>query len=202
MIKDSTRIFDIVFAMVGLICLWPIFIVIAIWIKLNSKGPVFYLQNRVGINNLDFELCKFRTMYMDADKKRSLTIGTRDDRITSIGAILRRYKLDELPQLWNVLKGEMSFVGPRPELRKYVELYSNHQKEVLKVKPGITDTASIQFRNENDLLANTSEPEQYYIQHILPAKLELNQHYITNKSSILYLRIIITTINSVWKQND
>ena len=202
MIKDSTRIFDIVFAMVGLICLWPIFIVIAIWIKLNSKGPVFYLQNRVGINNLDFELCKFRTMYMDADKKRSLTIGTRDDRITSIGAILRRYKLDELPQLWNVLKGEMSFVGPRPELRKYVELYSNHQKEVLKVKPGITDTASIQFRNENDLLANASEPEQYYIQHILPAKLELNQHYITNKSSILYLRIIITTINSVWKQND
>ena len=126
---------------------------------------------------------------LNADKKRTLTIGIYDDRITSTGAFLRRYKLDELPQLWNVLKGEMSLVGPRPELRKYVELYSNHQKEVLKVRPGITDTASIQFRNENELLANAPEPEQFYIQHILPAKLELNQHYIMNKSSCFISRL-------------
>jgi len=174
--KDSTRIFDIVFALTGLVCLCPLFIIIALWIKLSSKGPVFYLQNRVGTDNKDFKLCKFRTMYVDADKKRSLTVGMRDDRITNTGILLRQYKLDELPQLWNVLKGEMSFVGPRPELRKYVELYSINQKEVLKIKPGITDTASIQFRNENELLANALEPEQYYIQNILPVKIELNQH--------------------------
>ena len=198
--KDSTRIFDIVFALTGLVCLCPLFIIIALWIKLSSKGPVFYLQNRVGTDNKDFKLCKFRTMYVDADKKRSLTVGMRDDRITNTGILLRQYKLDELPQLWNVLKGEMSFVGPRPELRKYVELYSINQKEVLKIKPGITDTASIQFRNENELLANALEPEQYYIQNILPVKIELNQHYITNKSSRLYFKIILTTMNSVWKQ--
>src|SRR3982751_1178093 len=167
--KDSTRIFDIVIATAGLLCLSPFFASIAIWIKLTSKGPVFFLQNRVGIYDEDFKLYKFRTMYLNADKKRTLTIGTHDDRITSAGVLLRRYKLDELPQLWNVLKGEMSLVGPRPELRKYVELYSTHQKEVLKVRPGITDMASIQFRNENELLANAPDPEQFYMQHILPA---------------------------------
>ena len=198
--KDSTRIFDIVFALTGLVCLCPLFFIIAIWIKLSSKGPVFYLQNRVGTDNKDFKLCKFRTMYVDADKKGLLTVGIYDNRITNTGAFLRRYKLDELPQLWNVLRGEMSFVGPRPELRKYVELYSNNQKEVLKIKPGITDTASIQFRNENELLANALEPEQYYIQNILPVKIELNQHYITNKSSRLYFKIILNTMHSVWKQ--
>src|SRR5690349_11527885 len=197
--KDSTRFFDILFAATGLVCLSPAFLYIAIWIKLTTRGPVFYLQNRVGIDNKDFKLCKFRTMYVDADKKRSLTIGASDDRITGTGTFLRRYKLDELPQLWNVLKGEMSLVGPRPELRKYVELYSIPQKEVLKVRPGITDTASIQFRNENELLAGAHEPEQYYVNHILPTKLELNQHYITNKSSKLYFKIIFCTIHSVWK---
>src|SRR4051812_26869621 len=126
--KDNTLIFDIIFSAAGLLCLSPLFACIAICIKLNSKGPVFYLQNRVGINNQDFKLCKFRTMYVDADKKGSLTVGIYDNRITNTGAFLRRYKLDELPQLWNVLRGEMSFVGPRPELRKYVELYSKHQK--------------------------------------------------------------------------
>ncbi len=120
--------------------------------------------------------------------------------LQAAGTFLRRYKLDELPQLWNVLKGEMSLVGPRPELRKYVEVYSTHQKEVLKVRPGITDIASIQFRKENELLANTPEPEQFYIQHILPAKLELNQYYIINKSIMLYFKIIFSTIYSVWKQ--
>ncbi len=195
--KDSTRFFNIVFATAGLVCLSPLFVCIASWIKLTSRGPVLYLQNRVGIDNKDFRLCKFRTMYVNADKKRSLTIGTDDDRITGPGAILRRYKLDELPQLWNVLNGEMSLVGPRPELRKYVELYSIHQKEVLKVRPGITDTASIHFRNENELLATAPEPEQFYIRHILPAKLELNQHYIVHKSSALYFKIIFSTIQSV-----
>jgi lipopolysaccharide/colanic/teichoic acid biosynthesis glycosyltransferase len=139
-------------------------------------------------------------MYLDADKKRSLTIGARDDRITGTGAFLRRYKLDELPQLWNVLKGQMSIVGPRPELRKYVALYSAEQRRVLQVKPGITDTASIQFRNENELLAQAAEPEQYYIQHVLPAKLQLNQHYISNKSALLYFKIILGTIQSVWRR--
>jgi len=198
--KDSTRIFDIVLAAVGLLCLTPLLVSIAVWIKLTSRGPVFYLQNRVGINDKDFKLCKFRTMYVGADRKRTLTVGRCDERITRTGVVLRRYKLDELPQLWNVLKGDMSLVGPRPELRKYVELYSSYQKEVLKIKPGITDTASIQFRNENELLANVPEPEQYYIRHILPAKLELNQQYIVNKSSTLYFRIILTTLHSVWKQ--
>lgn len=200
MLKDSTRIFDIVFAVIGLLWLSPFFVCIAIWIKFTSDGPVFFLQNRVGTNNKDFRLCKFRTMYVNADKKSSLTIGAGDDRITNTGTFLRRYKLDELPQLWNVLKGEMSIVGPRPELRKYVDMYSEHQKEVLKVKPGITDTASIQFCNENELLANALEAELFYIQHILPAKLELNQHYIVNKSSALYFKIILNTINSIRKQ--
>jgi lipopolysaccharide/colanic/teichoic acid biosynthesis glycosyltransferase len=198
--KDSTRMFDIVIATAGLLCLSPLFAGIAVLIKLTSKGPVFFFQYRVGIYNEDFRLYKFRTMYLNADKERTLTIGMHDNRITSTGAFLRRYKLDELPQLWNVLKGEMSLVGPRPELRKYVELYSIHQKEVLKVRPGITDTASIQFRNESELLANAPDPEQFYMQHILPAKLKLNQYYIINKSPKLYFKVIFTTIYSVWKQ--
>ena len=197
--KDSTRIFDIIIATTGLLCLSALFPGIAVWIKLTSNGPVFFLQDRVGIYDKDFKLYKFRTMYLNADRKRTLTVGTHDDRITSAGAFLRRYKIDELPQLWNVLKGEMSLVGPRPELRKYVELYSTYQKEVLKVRPGITDLASIKFRNENNLLANAPDPEQFYIQHVLPAKLELNQYYIVNKSSKLYFKIIFTTIYSVWK---
>ena len=198
--KDSTRIFDVVIATAGLLCLSPLLASIAIWIKLTSKGPVFFLQNRVGINDEDFNLYKFRTMYLNADKKQTLTIGRHDDRITSAGAFLRFYKLDELPQLWNVLKGEMSLVGPRPELRKYVKLYNSYQKEVLKVRPGITDMASIQFRNENELLANATDPEQFYIQHILPAKLELSKCYVINKSSKLYFKIILVTLYCVWKQ--
>jgi lipopolysaccharide/colanic/teichoic acid biosynthesis glycosyltransferase len=198
--KDSIRIFDVVIATAGLLCLSPLLASIAIWIKLTSKGPVFFLQNRVGIYDEDFKLYKFRTMYLNADKKQTLTIGRHDDRITSAGAFLRCYKLDELPQLWNVLKGEMSLVGPRPELRKYVELYNCYQKEVLKVRPGITDMASIQFRNENELLANATDPEQFYIQHILPAKLELSKYYVINKSSKLYFKIILVTLYYVWKQ--
>ncbi len=191
---DSTRFFDVLFSFIGLIVLLPLFIIIAFFIKITSKGPVFYVQYRVGKDEQDFKLIKFRSMKVDADKKRSLTIGGRDDRITVVGYFLRRFKLDELPQLINVLKGEMSIVGPRPELRKYVELYSVEQKKVLKVLPGITDRASIAFRNESDLLATTPDPEKFYIEKIIPRKIELNKLYISNKSLSEYFKIIKRTI--------
>ncbi len=195
--KDNTRLYDILLALAGLLLLLPVFIAIAFWIKINSKGPVLYLQLRVGEEDKDFILCKFRTMHTDADKISPLTVGSSDHRITGAGTVLRKYKLDELPQLWNVLKGEMSLVGPRPELRKYVALYNVQQKETLRIKPGITDTASIHFCNESELLAGVPEPEQFYIQYILPVKLELNKNYIVHKSPSLYFKIILNTIYSV-----
>ena len=202
MSKDNTRVFDIAFSVLGLILMLPVFLCIAIWIKLTSKGPVLFLQGRVGVDEQDFILYKFRTMHNNADKKGPLTVGRSDSRITGAGAVLRRYKLDELPQLWNVLKGEMSLVGPRPELRKYVALYTMQQKETLKIKPGITDTASIQFSNESEILAGVAEPEQFYIQHILPVKLELNKNYIVHKSPSLYFKIILNTLYSVLKPHN
>ncbi|MDY0054321.1 MAG: sugar transferase, partial [Bacteroidales bacterium] len=164
------RAFDFIFSFIGLILLSPIFLIISLLIALSSKGGVFYKQTRVGKDNIDFKVYKFRSMIVNADKKGLLSIGKdgRDPRITKIGYILRKYKLDELPQLINVLKGDMSLVGPRPEVRKYVDLYDDNQKEILKVKPGITDIASITFRNENDLLSQNPNPEDYYIHEIMP----------------------------------
>lgn len=187
------RLLDIIFSIIALIILLPIFIIISLFIGFGSKGGVFFKQSRVGKNNIDFKLLKFRTMYIGSDNKGLLTIGEKDNRITNTGLILRKYKLDELPQIWNILKGDMSFVGPRPEVRKYVNLYNQSQKRVLEVKPGLTDIASLEFFDENRLLAEATNPEQFYIDEIMPKKIELNRFYIENKSLKLYLSIIFRT---------
>lgn len=193
------RFFDLLFSFLGLIILFPFFLIISIAILINSKGGIFFLQNRVGRNNLDFHLIKFRTMYIGADKLGGLTVGNHDQRITPVGLFLRKYKLDELPQLWNVLKGEMSIVGPRPELRKYVELYSEEQKKVLEVRPGITDIASLDYINENEILGTSMDPEKTYIEQIMPAKLELNKVFLNNRSIRNYFRIIGITLKTMFK---
>ena len=174
---------------------------ISIAIKLESKGGIFYLQKRVGLNGREFDLIKFRSMYENSDKKGLLTIGN-DNRITKVGKFIRKYKLDELPQLINVLKGEMSIVGPRPEVKKYVELYTNEQKKVLTVKPGITEYASIEYRNENELLAKSQYPEKTYIEEIMPKKLQLNLQYIERKGIITDLKIILLTLEKIFIKPD
>ncbi len=193
------RFFDIVSSLIGLALLLPFFVIISIVIIINDGAPIFYFQTRVGKNNNDFKLFKFRTMYKDADKKGLLTVGGRDPRVTPIGYYLRKYKLDELPQLLNVLIGNMSLVGPRPEVRKYVELYNKEQMRVLFVKPGITDLASIYFINENELLAQSSEPEKTYINEIMPQKLKLNLEYIAKQHFLTDLKIIFNTIFKIVK---
>lgn len=191
------RTFDIFAALIGIIILLPFFIIICSIIIINSGFPIFYLQTRVGKNNVDFKLFKFRTMYTDADKKGLLTVGGRDPRVTAIGYYLRKYKLDELPQLFNVLFGSMSLVGPRPEVRKYVDMYTSEQKQVLNAKPGITDYASLEYINENELLAASSNPEETYINEIMPAKLKLNMKYIDKQGLMTDLKIILQTITKI-----
>jgi lipopolysaccharide/colanic/teichoic acid biosynthesis glycosyltransferase len=193
----SKRLFDIFFSIVGLTILLPLFLVIALVIAIESKGGVFYFQHRVGKNNIDFKLYKFRTMFVNSDKSGLITVGMRDSRITKVGYILRKYKFDELPQLLNVLQGTMSFVGPRPEVRKYVELYNDDQLNVLKVKPGITDYASIEYSNENELLGNASDPDQLYVEVIMPAKLSLNLKYIQEISIATDVKLILQTIKKI-----
>ena len=188
------RLFDIIMSIIGIFFLSPILLVIAILIKLDSKGPMLYLQKRVGKNNHDFFIYKFRTMYVDADKKGLLTLGDKDPRVTPVGQFLRKYKLDELPQLFNVLKGDMSFVGPRPEVRKYVDFYSKDDMKILEVKPGITDYASIAFRDEAELLKKADNPEEYYISEIMPAKIKLNMNYIERPYLITDIKIILKTL--------
>lgn len=188
------RLFDIIASLIGIIILLPFFMVICISMIVSCGFPLFYLQTRVGKNNKDFKLFKFRTMHLDADKKGLLTVGGRDPRVTSIGYYLRKYKLDELPQLFNVLFGTMSLVGPRPEVRKYVDLYTKEQQKVLSVKPGITDFASLEYINENDLLAKSSNPEKTYIDEIMPAKLTLNAKYIEQQGLLVDFKIIMKTI--------
>ncbi len=192
------RLFDIIFSFLGLIILLPFFVLIAVCIKLSSAGPIFFIQQRVGKDNIDFKLIKFRTMKMDADKKGLLTVGGRDPRITGIGYFLRKVKLDELPQLINVLFGDMSLVGPRPEVRKYVDLYTAEQKRVLCVRPGITDNASLEYFNENELLSKSSDPEKTYIGEIMPAKLQLNMKFINNQGFSSYFGIIFRTIGKIF----
>jgi lipopolysaccharide/colanic/teichoic acid biosynthesis glycosyltransferase len=191
------RIFDIVCSLIGIVILSPFFILISILIIIDSRGGIFYQQIRVGENNHDFSLLKFRTMQTDADKRGLLTVGSRDSRVTRIGYYLRKYKLDELPQLFNVFFGSMSLVGPRPEVRKYVSLYNDEQKKVLNVKPGITDYASIEYSNENEILAKAENPEQTYIIEIMPHKLSLNLKYINEKSFRTDLTIIFKTIAKI-----
>ena len=188
------RFFDFILSLVGIVVLAPIFIVLAIWIKIDSKGPVFYKQVRVGQNGIDFGLFKFRSMVVDADKKGLITVGGRDPRITRSGYFIRKYKLDELPQLINVLVGDMSLVGPRPEVRKYVDLYTDEQQKVLSVKPGITDYASIEYMDENEILGKSSDPEKTYIEEIMPEKIKYNMKYIQNKNVSEYFKIIFLTL--------
>jgi lipopolysaccharide/colanic/teichoic acid biosynthesis glycosyltransferase len=188
------RLLDLVFSITAVIFLSPFYLLIAVIIKIDSAGPVFFIQERIGKNFKPFRLYKFRTMNNNFGEGSLITIGSRDQRITHIGYYLRRFKLDELPQLINVIKGDMSIVGPRPEVRKYVELYNEEQKRVLMVKPGITDYASIEFRNENELLSGIENPDEYYIKIIMPEKLKLNIQYLRDRSTRQYLRIIFLTI--------
>ncbi|GAA3788302.1 sugar transferase [Corallibacter vietnamensis] len=193
------RLFDIIFSLIGLILFLPLLLIIALVLKIESKGPVFYLQSRVGKNNTDFKIFKFRTMYVGSDKKGLLTVGDKDPRVTNVGYFLRKYKLDELPQLINVFIGNMSFVGPRPEVRKYVDYYSNSDKEILSVKPGITDYASIEFRDEAELLKTTNNPEKLYLETIMPQKIILNKKYINDVSIFNDFKIIVKTIEAIVK---
>lgn len=194
------RLFDIILSSFGILVLSPILVLIAILVKISSKGPIFYRQVRVGKGNKDFRIFKFRTMYTGSDKKGLLTVGGRDPRVTKVGYYLRKFKLDELPQLFNVFTGEMSLVGPRPEVRKYVEHYSESDMEVLTVRPGITDYASIAFRNENDILKESEDPEKKYIEEIMPIKLGLNKKYIAEKGMFKDLSIIFKTITVIIKK--
>lgn len=191
------RIFDIIASGCGLIVLSPIFIVIAIWVKLDSKGPVFYRQIRVGKDNKDFRLFKFRSMKIGADRQGLITVGGRDPRVTRSGYYIRKYKLDELPQLINVFIGDMSVVGPRPEVRKYVDLYTPEQMRVLSVRPGITDLASIRYRNENELLETVDDPETYYREVIMQDKLKINLEYVDNRSFWGDIKLIFATLYAV-----
>lgn len=191
------RIFDIVASGIGLILLSPLFIILTIWIKCDSIGPVFYKQVRVGRNNMDFQLFKFRSMRVGSDKKGLITVGGHDPRITRSGYYIRKYKLDEFPQLINVFKGDMSLVGPRPEVRKYVDMYTEEQMHVLDVRPGITDLASIRYRNENELLERVNDPDKYYVEVIMPDKLRINLEYVARHSFTFDIRLIFLTFRAI-----
>ena len=192
------RTFDILFSSIGLLMLLPVFLVMAVWIKADSEGPVFYRQVRVGMHGKLFRIFKFRSMRLGSDKTSQITIGERDSRITRSGIIIRKYKLDELPQLINVFIGDMSFVGPRPEVPKYVDLYTEAQRHVLDVRPGITDMASIKYINENELLGKANNPEDYYIHTIMPDKLSINLEYVKNNSFMDDVTIIFKTLSKIF----
>lgn len=188
------RLLDIIICFIASLLLAPVWIILPLLIVIDSTGNPFYVQKRVGKDSKDFNLLKFRTMYAGTDKKGLLTVGDNDRRITRIGYFLRKYKLDELPQLFNIIKGDMSIVGPRPEVRKYVQLYNEHQRNVLKVRPGLTDYASIEYIAESELLAQSDDPEYTYIQDIMPKKIELNLKYIENQSLRLDFELIVKTL--------
>jgi len=197
----TKRLFDFVASSFGLVLLTPIFVLIALWIKLDSRGGIFFRQERVGFQGILFQTHKFRTMVLDAEKKgKQITVGV-DSRITTVGSFLRKYKLDELPQLIDVLVGDMSLVGPRPEVPKYIDCYSDDEKhDVLSVKPGITDNASIEFRNENELLASSDDPEASYINKVLPKKIAIYRKYVTERSFFGDVAIIFKTIFLIIKR--
>lgn len=188
------RIFDFLLSLFGIIMLSPIFIIVSIAIKLDSKGSILFLQKRVGRYGKEFNIYKFRTMVTDAEKLgKQITVG-KDNRITRVGAFLRKFKIDELPQLFNVLKGDMSLVGPRPEVPKYVALYNKEQRKVLDIRPGITDMASLRYKDENDILGKVDNPEEYYINVIMKDKLNLNLEYIEKSNVFFDIYLILKTI--------
>ena len=191
------RIFDIVMSGLGLICLSPLFLVLAVWIKSDSAGPVFYRQVRVGRGNKDFRLFKFRSMRPDSDKLGLITVGGHDPRVTRSGYYIRKYKLDEFPQLINVFVGDMSLVGPRPEVRKYVDLYTPEQLRVLNVRPGITSLASIRYRNENEILAKAEDPDKAHVEQIMPDKIAIDLEYVENASLTNDIKLIFKTFGEI-----
>ena len=193
------RIFDVLFSLIVILCFFSFGLIISILIKLSSSGGIFYSQIRIGKNAKPFKIYKFRSMKIDSDHSQKLTIGMKDPRITSIGFFIRKYKLDEFPQFINVLIGNMSIVGPRPEVKEYVDRYSDEQRKILTLKPGITDYASIEYFKENELLAASSDPEKTYIEEIMPAKLKLNEKYLENQSLGHDIQIIWKTIKKVLK---
>lgn len=192
------RSLDIFLSTIGILCLLPIGIILSLLVLFGSKGPIFYKQQRVGKDNKDFSLLKFRSMKTGSDKSGLLTVGNTDSRITKTGVYLRKYKLDELPQLLNVFYGHMSLVGPRPEVRKYVNLYTEEQKKVLTVRPGITDFASLEYIDEDAILGNSDDPEKTYINTIMPAKLMLNLKYVREQSTLVDIKLILATIRKIF----
>lgn len=193
------RLFDIIFSIIGILIFSPVFLITILAIILDSKGGAFYKQKRVGLKGVDFYLYKFRSMRVGSDKKGLITVGGRDNRITKVGYFIRKYKLDELPQLLNVVLGDMSLVGPRPEVRKYVDLYTEKQSKVLSIKPGITDYASIEYINENEILGKSQDPDRTYIEVIMPEKIEYNMKYINNQSIVEYFKLIFLTIIKIFR---
>jgi len=192
------RILDVFFALIGLLILLPLILIISCILLFDPYGKILFRQKRVGLNGKEFTIYKFRTMVNKGTYKYHLTVAS-DSRITPFGSVLRKWKLDEIPQFINVIKGDMSIVGPRPEVSAYTKLYSEEQKKVLTVKPGITDYASIAFSNEESMLKNAGDPEKYYIDHIMPRKIKLNMNYINNRSISNYFRIILLTVKTLLK---
>lgn len=192
-----TRIFDIFFATLGLVILSPLLIFVYVAIVLESRGGGFYRQERTGRYGKPFRLIKFRSMYVNADKHGLITVGGHDNRITRVGYYIRKYKIDELPQLINVVKGDMSIVGPRPEVKKYTDLYTEEQRKILDIRPGITDYASIKYVDENEILGTSDNPERTYIEHIMPDKIKLNMIYISQNGIKEYFKIIFLTLTNI-----
>lgn len=192
-----TRIFDIFFATLGLVILSPLLFFVYVAIVLESRGGGFYRQERTGRHGKPFRLIKFRSMYVNADKHGLITVGGHDNRITRVGYYIRKYKIDELPQLINVVKGDMSIVGPRPEVKKYTDLYTNEQRKILDVRPGITDYASIKYVDENEILGISDNPERTYTEQIMPDKIKLNMIYISQNGIKEYFKIIFLTLTNI-----
>lgn len=191
------RIFDVILSFIGLLILSPFLLIVYLLIRLESKGGGFYAQTRTGKGGKPFQLYKFRSMRIGSDKKGLITVGEKDSRITKMGYFVRRYKIDELPQLWNVLKGDMSLVGPRPEVKKYTDMYYDEQKKVLSIKPGITDWASIKYVDENRILGEAENPDETYVKVIMPSKIALNMIYINNHTLKEYFKIIFATFSNI-----
>lgn len=196
------RCFDVTASFFGILFLLIPFAAVAVAVKCSSRGPVFFRQIRVGKNGREFRIYKFRTMVADAEKKgMQITVGG-DSRVTGIGRVLRKTKVDELPQLFNVFAGQMSFVGPRPEVPHYVDMYSDYQKNVLRIKPGITELASIVYRDENDVLAKSEDPERTYIEEIMPEKIKLNMQYMQKMNVFYDIYLIFRTFAAVLKRGE
>jgi lipopolysaccharide/colanic/teichoic acid biosynthesis glycosyltransferase len=188
------RIFDIVVSLVGLICFLPLLVFVAVLIKLDSRGPIFFRQQRIGMGFRPFEILKFRTMIDNAQRRGGLITFGKDTRITRVGRILRKTKIDEFPQLINVLRGDMTLVGPRPEVPEFVELFRQDYEEILTVRPGITDLASLKYRNEAAVLGHYNNPQEEYLRHVLPDKINLNKEYIRRSSFFFDLTLILKTV--------